>query len=57
MSKDTPVTVYLQPEQLAALDAWIQERQQTLSREDAIKALLQKSLPKPNTTRVRGEFG
>ncbi|AZS20069.1 hypothetical protein CSW63_05065 [Caulobacter sp. FWC26] len=38
--KGTPVMVRLQPDQLAALDAWIARESDSLSRPAAIRAIL-----------------
>lgn len=42
--KGTPVMVRLQPEQLAALDAWIERRELPVTRPEAIRALLRQVL-------------
>jgi hypothetical protein len=52
-----PVQVRLQPDQLAALDAWIAQQEPQPSRPEAIQTLLDEALPKANTTTIRGEFG
>ncbi len=40
----TPVTVRLPPDQLAALDAWIDEQDPKPSRPEAIRKILQEKL-------------
>jgi hypothetical protein len=40
-NSETPVMVRLQPDQLAALDAWIAAQDVTVSRPEAIRAILQ----------------
>lgn len=49
--------VRLQPDQLAALDAWIAGQSSSLSRPQTIRMLLQEALPTPNTASKHGEFG
>lgn len=42
--KGTPVTVRLQPDQLAALDAWIGKQSQPMTRPEAVRRILQDHL-------------
>ena len=42
--KGVPIGVRLQPEQLAALDAWIAETGGTMTRPEAIRALMARGL-------------
>ncbi|MGE3745575.1 MAG: hypothetical protein AB7G25_07695 [Sphingomonadaceae bacterium] len=40
----TPIMLRLQPDQLAALDAWIEHQPDTLSRPEAVRRLIEKGL-------------
>jgi len=53
----TPIHLTLVPDQLAALDAWRDAQDPKPSRPEAIRQLLQRTLPAPNTTTIRSEFG
>lgn len=52
----TLIGVRMLPEELAALDAWRAEQEPEPTRPEAIRTLLTKALPAPNTTTIRGEF-
>lgn len=40
----TPIMVRVQPDQLTALDAWIEHQPDTLSRPEAVRRLIEKGL-------------
>jgi len=44
IGQGTPVQIRLQPDQLAALDAWIAERDAKLGRPEAIRLILKEKL-------------
>ena len=53
--KGTPVMVRLQPDQLAALDAWIASQPKPLSRPEALRRLAGRGLPSTTDVTVSDE--
>lgn len=52
----TPVLVRIHPQQLAALDAWIDQCEPRPSRPEAIRTLLKGALSAVDTTAIGGEL-